>query len=206
MIAGQPHRTVLPMHNAGPALETLLRRLADTPPDFLDEPRIGASGQVHVAAVVNDLLAGGPGRASLHELQRFDASSSSADAARLRMALVMTWLLADEAFQPAGLARAELLQVLDQTAAELAALAPPTTYMKDPDRREELVRVVLARLGLRPRGETIEQATDRLSALSALERQRLLQASRASLERARAIRAALVRKAAEESADKWTRE
>jgi hypothetical protein len=34
----------------------------------------------------------------------------------------------------------------------------------------------------------------------------VLKASRQAEERARAIRAALVRKAAEESADKWTRE
>lgn len=194
------------MHLPGPPLETLLRRLADTPPDFLDEPRIGASGQVSVAAVVNDLLALGPGRATRQELQRFDSGDPGADRARLKIALVMSWLLADDTFQAAGLARADLLRVLDETAGELAALAPATKYLQDPDRREELARVVLARLGLRPQGETPEQAADRLSALSASERQRLLQASRAAEARARAIREALVRKQAEDSADKWTRE
>lgn len=194
------------MHIPGPPLETLLRRLADTPPDFLDEPRIGASGQVSVAAVVNDLLASGPGRATREELQRFDSRDPGADRARLKMALVMSWLLADDTFQAAGLARADLLRVLDETAGELAVLAPATKYLQDPERREELARVVLARLGLRPQGETPEQAADRLSALSASERQRLLQASRAAEARARAIREALVRKQAEDSADKWTRE
>lgn len=194
------------MHIPGPPLETLLRRLADTPPDFLDEPRIGASGQVSVAAVVNDLLARGPGRATQQELQRFDSRDPGADRARLKMALVMSWLLADDAFLDARLARADLLRVLDETAGELAALAPAAKYLQDLERREELARVVLARLGLRPQGETPEQAADRLSALSASERQRLLQASRAAEARARAIREALVRKQAEESADKWTRE
>jgi hypothetical protein len=192
------------MHIPGPPLETLLRRLADTPPDFLDEPKIGASGVVRVAAVVNDLLARGPGRASLQELQRF--AGRDADAARLRMVLVMAWLLADDTFQLAGFARADVLNVLDATAGELAASAPAVRYLRDPDRREELVRLLLARLGLRPQGETAEQATDRLSALSATERQRLLQASRAAEARARLIREALARKAAEDSADKWTRE
>jgi hypothetical protein len=65
---------------------------------------------------------------------------------------------------------------------------------------------VLARLDCRPEGETIAQATDRLSGLSGTERRRLLEASRASEQRARAIREALAKKAAEESADKWTRE
>jgi len=188
----------------GPPLETLLRRLADTPPDFLDDPRIGASGQVFVAAVVNDLLAQGPGRANLAELQRFEGRS--ADAGRLRMALVMAWLLADDALRNQSASRADVLNLLNGTAAELAGLASATKYLQDPDRREELVRVLLARLGLRPHGETAEQATDRLSALSATERKRLLDASRAAEARAREIREALVRKAAEASADKWTRE
>lgn len=192
------------MHLHGPPLETLLRRLADTPPDFLDEPRIGASGQVHVAAVVNDLLARGPGRASLQELQRFDGRH--ADAGRLRMALLMAWLLADDAFTLVVPARAAVLDLLDGTAKELAALAPAARYLQDPDRREELARVLLARLGMRPDGETEAQAADRLSALSATERQRLLQASRAAEARAREIREALARKAAQESADKWTRD
>lgn len=190
------------MQNPGPPLETLLRRLADTPPDFLDEPRVGNSGQVHVAAVVNDLLARGPGRASPPELRVFE----TADRIRLRITLVMAWLLADDVFAPVGLQRADMLRVLDETAGELASLASVDKYLRDPDRREELARIVLARFDLRPRGESIEQATDRLSALSATERKRLIEASRAAEARARAIREALVRKAAEDSADKWTRE
>jgi hypothetical protein len=192
------------MQNPGPPLETLLRRLADTPPDFLDEPRTATSGQVRVAAVVNDLLARGPGRASLQELQRFEGRGT--DTARLRVALVIAWLLADEAFALASLARSDVLHLLHETAKELASQASATKYLQDPDRREEMVRVLLARLDMRPQGETIEQATDRLSALSATERKRLLQASRAAEARAREIREALARKAAEESADKWTRE
>lgn len=89
------------------------------------------------------------------------------------------------------------------------ALATSTSadrFVFDPERREELVRTVVARLGLLPQGETATQAADRLARVSGVERQRLLDASRATEERARAIREALARKAAEESADKWTRE
>ena len=65
---------------------------------------------------------------------------------------------------------------------------------------------MLARLRFRPQGESVAQATDRLSALSGIERKRLLAASRAAEARARAIREALIRKQAEASADKWSRE
>lgn len=194
------------MQRPGPPLETLLRRVAETPPDFLDETRIGTSGTVAVAAVVNDLLAGMGQRASQAVLDRFRGKDAATDRNRLLLVLALCWLLADDGLRDAKPAQAELLTVLDDAARELAANAGAHKYLHDPDRREELVRVVLARLGMRPAGETLEQATDRLSALSATERKRLLAASRDAEARARAIREALVRKAAEASADKWTRE
>ena len=194
------------MEHAGPPLETLLRRLVDTPPDFLDEPRIGARGRVAVAALVHDLLAMHGARAADGALRRFVSGDAHADRNRLALAMVACWLLADDALVARAVPADGLLEVLDALCGELSAAAAAHDYVRDGDRREELVRSVLARLGLRPDGETAAQAQDRLSALSGVERARLLEASRAAERRAREIREALVRKAAEESADKWTRE
>src|SRR5437764_887594 len=83
---------------------------------------------------------------------------------------------------------------------------PARKFIEDPDRREELVRVSLAAIGCRPAGESEAQAEDRLTSLSSGERQRVVEASRAAELRARKIREELRKKAAEESADKWTRE
>ena len=44
------------MTREGPSLEVLLRRLVETPPEFLAEPRIGKRGEIDVAAVVWDVL------------------------------------------------------------------------------------------------------------------------------------------------------
>ncbi len=194
------------MNNAGPPLETLLRRLSDTPPDFLGEPRIGNSGQIAVSAVVNDLMAKIARRLSPERLETFRGRDARADRNRLTLVLVMSWLLADEWFASAGLAVEELTALLDEAARELAAATPAQKFASDPDRREELARLCLARLNYRPAGETPEQAADRLSALSVVERNRLLAASRAAEARARAIREQLIRQQAEASADKWTRE
>jgi hypothetical protein len=79
-------------------------------------------------------------------------------------------------------------------------------FVTDPERREELVRHCLAKLALRPRGETDEQANDRRTSLDSVERRRIIEATRAAEERAREVREALVRKAAEEAAAKATRE
>ena len=40
----------------GPQLEAMLQRLAETPAVFLEEPRMGRQGKVHVGAVLSDLL------------------------------------------------------------------------------------------------------------------------------------------------------
>lgn len=194
------------MQKIGPVLETLTRRLLDTPPDFLTEPRIGRKGTLHVAALVHDLLHRHAGRASIETLARFQSSNAAADRNRLSLVAISCWLLADDWFVGANLTQPALLQVLDTCAGELAQATPAPRYTSDPDRREELARAVLARLDYRPAGETLAQAVDRLSSVSGVERQRLLAASRAAEKRAREIRAALAKKAAEESADKWTRE
>jgi hypothetical protein len=194
------------MKPAGPAIETLLRRLVDVPADFLDEPRLASGGRVHVAALVNDLLRlhGQPGEAPT--LARFDTHQRQGERNRLALVMIVVWLLADEWFVRQRLALQELVSVLDASVTELAAASPAHRFTSDPDRREELVRSVLSQLGWCPAGETGQQAADRLAALSSVERRRLMEASRSAQERARAVREALVRKAAEESADKWTRE
>ena len=205
------------MQREGPTLETLTHRLAETPADFLAEPLVGKSGTVNVAAVVHDLLdllargaspvAPKPDPTSeLAELIPFLGTDAKQDRNRLSTTLILAWMLADPWFAAAGLSRDELLSLLRDDAGALAEQIAAPKFTNDPDRREELARFALARLGLRPAGETEAQAQDRLTTLSTVERSRVLRASRRAEERAAAIRAELARKAAEESADKWTRE
>ena len=194
------------MNRSGPAIEVLIHRLAETPVEFLDEPRIGNAGTVHVAALVNDVLALHGQRAPLAALDAFAGVDARTDRNRLALVMIAVWLLADDWFVGAGLAQSQLLPLLHTDMAELALATGAHRFVDDPDRREELARVVLARLDYRPEGETIEQASDRLSGISGVERRRLLEASRAAEKRAADIREALARKAAEESADKWSRE
>ena len=190
----------------GPYLEALTRRLAATPEDFLGAPRIGSSGQVETAAIVGDLLhmLGVPFTAAL--AARFSGADPRKDRNRLAVTLVLCWLLADEWFLSTRPTAEDVLKLLEQEAKELASQTAAGKFVSDPDRREELARLSLARLGFRPAGESIAQAQDRLTTLSTAERSRVMAAARAAEERARAIREALVKKAAEESADKWTRE
>jgi hypothetical protein len=190
----------------GPILETLIHRLAETPEEFLAEPRIGRAGRVHTAAVVADLLRMLGHEVHGNELARFKGSDSRVDRNRLAVTLVLSWMLADEWFVRTPPTITSILGLLGPGVAELAEHVAAAKLVTDPDRREELARFALARLRLRPAGETIAQAQDRLTTLSSVERERVLRAARAAEERARSIREALVRKAAQESADKFTRE
>lgn len=192
--------------STGPSLEPLLRRLMETPQDFLDPPRKGDDGRVHVAAVVNDVLASHGCVAPMPLLASLSGGLAAVPVNQLTLAAVVAWLVLDDAWRAHALDGHALVAIFSDSVPALAAEASATRYVSEPERREELVRTVVARLGLLPEGETAHQAADRLASVSGVERRRLLEASRAAEARARAIREALARKAAKESADKWTRE
>ncbi|MBI5880343.1 MAG: hypothetical protein HZB53_22050 [Chloroflexi bacterium] len=194
------------MSREGPPLETLLRRLAETPADFLAEPRIGAAGSVNVAAVVSDTLRDlGLPPADAQTLAVFQPASAREHRNRLSIVLIICWLLHDPAFAERPDA-SRTVELLSDGAQALAPYVQAPKLVSDPDRREELARTALDRLGLRPAGESEAQAQDRLTTVSSAGRSKVISAARAAEERARQIREALARKAAEEAADKATRE
>lgn len=194
------------MKQIGPPLEPLLRRLAETPDEFLGEPKIGRQGTVAVSALVYDVLSDLGVSPDSDLLAQFASKATPDQRNVLKLVMIAMWLLADEKFSTLKLGREALAKLLRQSLPELAAQSVSDHYVRVDQRREELVRTVLARLGYRPECESEEQASDRLSRISSTEHARLLRASRAAEERAREVREALARKAAQESADKWTRE
>src|SRR5262245_32175042 len=151
------------MQREGPPLEVLVRRLAETPEDFLAEPKIGVNGVVEVRAVVGDLVRLCGQTPAPASLEVFAGTDVRRDRNRLAVALIVSWLLAEEWFQRAGFPAAALLKVVNEDASEIAVLVAAKKFVTDPDRREELARLVLARLGCRPKGETVAQAQDRLT-------------------------------------------
>jgi hypothetical protein len=185
------------MNREGPLLETLTRHLAECPADFLAEPRIGTSGAVNVAAVVSDVvrdLGGSP--LTPEQAAVFQSKNQKRDRNRLRLVLVGCWLLHTEWFREqktlAGLAYWFLSSGLD----ELAELTQAQEFIVDPDRREELARLCLKGLGLRPAHESEAQAQDRLATLNTAERQRVIAAARLAEERASDIRRKMAAEAA----------
>lgn len=185
-------------------LEALLRRLSDCPAEFLLDLPAEEAGIVVPSAVVADALAAFCAALAPAEAKELSPSGKSARR-RACLTMVAAWLLSDEAF--AGLsgsgpkAKAFLLSL-----GPLSEITEPSQFVIDPDRREELARLALKAMGLRPAGETAAQAEDRLSALDSIETRRTAQESKAAQERARAVMEAMKKKAAEEAAAKGSRE
>jgi hypothetical protein len=158
-----------------------------------------------VAAVVHDaLLTLGHAGPNPAELAPFTARPERER--WLRWVAITCWLLTEAELAPRLDARPALRFLAGDELRDLAAAADAAKLLDDPDRREELARFALRAFDLRPSGESDAQAADRLQSISTVERNRLIAASRAAEQRARDVREALARKAAQEAADKAFRE
>lgn len=188
----------------GPPIEALTRRLAECPAEFLQPPKLRDSDGVHVAAVVSDLLVALGGRILDPADDTFEGSAD--DANWLQTVLVTCWLLHDPWFRARDGLWSDAKTLLVQHLLELASLVQAPQLVSDPDRREELARLCLRHLNLLPAGETEAQAEDRLVTISTAERLRVIREAQAAEARAREIREAMARKAAEEAAAHYARE
>lgn len=193
------------MSTEGPPIQVLTRRLSECPAEFLEEP-----AQLNVAAVVNDAIRDLGGESiPPNNAGRFSyepSQNAHQERNRLQLVLLSCWLLHDQWFRSRAKFARQSVQFLTERVPELAKVIAAQKFIADADRREELARIFLDSLDLRPLGETVEQANDRLATLSSTERQRVIQESRAAEQRAREVRAAMAKKAAEEAAATYGRE
>jgi hypothetical protein len=184
---------------SGPQLDRLLHRLAECPPEFLLPPK-----ERDVTALACDHFRALGQPIPSPQQRRFIAVLPAES--QLVISIVL-WLLRDDWFmaQP-KLADATWQLLQSDSLVQLAKLARADAIVNDPDRREELVRLCLKALGLRPEGESAAQAADRLTTLDSVERERVIRQTRKAEARAREIREAMARKRAEEAAARYSPE
>ena len=193
------------MDRQGPPIEHLLRRMSECPAEFWETTIVGSGknsrGYKQLVAILGD---------------HFRAMQADFDAASFLMGLlepapnlrgllsVTAWLLHDEWF----IAKPELIEPMQELFCSsrlknLAEIVQAGQFVQDADRREELVRLCLAELDLRPAGESLAQATDRLNTLDSVERMRVLSATLAAERRAREVREEMAKAKAMESASRY---
>ena len=125
---------------------------------------------------------------------------------RLRITLVACWLLNDEWFVRKKCFAAQALKWLKSCPESLERLVDAEMFVSDPDRREELVRLCLSALNLKPEGESEAQVADRLTTLDSVEREKVIRDTQEKQKRARELRRQMREKEAAEAAAKVSRE
>jgi hypothetical protein len=183
----------------GPAISQLHHRMTATPSDLLD-----LHDTQFLPALVHDLLYRHQQNFSHELLMPFRESLNKCP--WYKTCYLLLHLYSDKSFAQSSLNANKLISALQEKSRELHAAGKNSVYVEDVDRREEFIRVALAAVDLRPQGETQIQAEDRLMMVSSFERKRVMEAAKAAEERAAQIRDALARKAAEEAANKMSRE
>jgi hypothetical protein len=183
-----------------PPLAELLRHVAEMPPAF--------RADADVRAVVADLVETVCGQpATEATLAAFVAAGpTAAETNRLRWVLAGCHFLWHPAFRTAGVAREAVERLFVQELATLAGIVPVEELDRDEERREELVRRTLRAVGMTLPGESPNETEDRLRQVDSVERRRVLLAAAERERRAREVREAMARKAAEEAAAKVSRE
>lgn len=200
------------MKDSGPPLEPLLRRLADTPAEWLQPPTTANFDGISVAALLSDYFES-LGLLPLNSPEVTDFEGVRADQSPwLSLLALALWLLHEDQLHTLTAQRAtpelrrDLLNFLAGPLRERAEFLNAQAAVRTAAGREELARQLLAGLGLRPEGESPAQAKARLQANDSIERARLVNAANAAQERARKLREAMARKAAQEAAMKYNRE
>jgi hypothetical protein len=179
-----------------PQLQALMHRLSETPVEFFQ------TDAIDVTAIVCDQL-----RAVGAELPTLPATLfGKGNAAEKSMRGLAAWLLHDDWFVSRRHLAAAMVALFSEGFASLAEWVKPADVVKDADRREEFVRLVLKKLTLCPQGETTAQAADRLNSLDSVERVRVARQMRDAEARARKIREAMAKKAAEAAAARYAPE
>lgn len=193
------------MKKEGPLIEVLLRRLREIPQEFLDTPTNGSSEGIHVGALIFDLCRSRGHVIPVKNLQSLSAYSDDLQCNCVRLRSITCWVCADESLNDL-VEPSDIVHFMKKRIPLLAEEYNAMKYITDSERSEEFTRLLLSDCGLRPSGETKEQAQDRLQSLSSTERKRIIASSREAEKRAREIREALVLKAAKDAADKYSRD
>lgn len=191
-----------------PVLAELLLRVEQIPSAFLATPAMDQESGIPVDVVVCDLFetlfADKPGSALLAACRPSQAQPEGVRHAR--WILVASHLLFAPELPRQELTRDAIERFFTDELRELAALDDVSVLHQDEERREELVRRALRAGGLRLPGESEAEADDRLRQVDRVARAKLLAEAEERERRAREVREAMRRRAAEEAAAKMCRE
>lgn len=177
-------------------------------PIELQQPSVYAEATtgVHTRAVAMDVLRTfNTGEAALTAVPDEEAFKAYTEDHRLALQL-SCWLLHHQTFSAEPDMKDALLIFWFDTLAQLSQHIKRDAWLRDEDRAEEMVRLLLTLCDLRPLNETPAESEDRLDAINTLKRLNVLQNSDAAYKRVQEIRRKMAEKRAREAANVYGRE
>lgn len=185
-----------------PTISELIHHIKRCPVDFLGEPVRGGKGDVYTEALVNDSwrrLSGNPVAP-----RRVEISAQERTVSELKLMQICCWALSHPFFAQVKLQWFE--SFFTEGLREIAPLVKSEEWVNDEERAEELARMLMHACNAVPAGETTAEAQDRFEAVNTLRRLKVIEESRAAIERAREIRRKMAEKKAREAANVYARE
>jgi hypothetical protein len=194
------------MKEKGLSVTWLTNRLIAIPAEFITKPENGILS-INTIAVVSDLLFDLGGNFLEYDKIPLLQLDEAVDPINVqRIILIACYLYHDPWFIKKEKYAEKVFAFLCSKPNDLSEVVNAESFVFDSDRREELARICLDALDLIPEGESENYAMDRLTALDSIERANVIEKTRKTRERARLLREAMARKAAEEAASKMSRE
>lgn len=185
-----------------PHISEMIHHIKQCPAEFLGQPdRNGRSG-INTEALVNDTVRALTGDATAPRL--IDIAAARRSLAELSLQQICCWALSHPFFRQID--SGWLRQFFCKGLSEVAPLVKPEQWVKDEERAEELARMILSACGKCPGGESEAEAADRFDSVSTVKRLKVIEETKAAMERAQEIRRQMAEKAAREAANVYSRE
>jgi hypothetical protein len=185
-----------------PTISELIHHLKNCPDEFLQKPRKGAAGEIYTSALLNDVYRKISGNLVAAHPVKVNCQKKAIK--ELELIQIVCWLLSHPSFE--AISCKWIPKFIDKNLSELAPLVKKESWISDEERAEELSRLVLLACGVIPAGETKAEAQDRLDSVNTVKRLKVIEESKAAMERAKAIRKKMAEKKAREAANVYGRE
>ncbi|MEW6709674.1 MAG: hypothetical protein AB1403_07610 [Candidatus Riflebacteria bacterium] len=186
----------------GPTVSELIHHIKQCPEEFLRPPVFKGKGEIFTLALVNDTwrkLLGEP--TSIHGIT---IGADQRSVAELALMQICCWAIDHSFFRQTG--PDWFKKFICEALTPIAPLVKTELWVKDEERAEELARLLLQACGALPKGETEAEAQDRLAAVDTIKRLKVIEESRAAMERAREIKRKMAEAKAREAANVYSRE
>jgi len=186
-----------------PSISALIHHIKLCPPDFLRQPLQKNSGEIHTEALVNDtwrMLANQPAAASTIRLK-----ADRRPPTELMLIQIVCHVVSHSFFRNLS-SSAWFEELVNNGLSEVAPLVKTEQWINDEERAEELARIIMHACRQIPEGETEASAADRFVSVNTVNRLKVIEESRAAIERTRELKRKMAEAKAREAANVYARE